>query len=222
MSTGQVAQSGVVEFVDEPTADDISTADAIDADSSADSGNATVVDAPKAPRGQRSVARWLRRSPTKVRIAMLAILTVAAVALATWMYVAQHRTEQQTGPTAQQAALAAATEGSVALLSYSPETIDRDLTAAKSHLTGEFLTYYSQFSEQIVKPASKQKSIKTTAAVTRAAVSEMHADSAVVLLFINQTSMSSDRSEPSLLASSVLVTLKNVDGNWLIAKFEPV
>jgi Mce-associated membrane protein len=50
----------------------------------------------------------------------------------------------------------------------------------------------------------------------------MHTDSAVVLLFINQTSMSSDRSEPTLLASSVLVTLNNVDGNWLIAKFDPV
>lgn len=219
MSTGQVAQSRVDDLVDETSVDDTSTADAIDADTSEESGDATAVDARLRRRG---VARWVHRSPTRVRMAMLAILTVAAVAVATWMYVAQHRAEQQTGPAAQQAVLAAATEGSVALLSYSPETIDRDLTAAKSHLTGEFLTYYSQFTEQIVKPASKQKSIKTTAAVTRAAISEMHSDSAVVLLFINQTSMSSDRSEPSLQASSVLVTLKRTDGNWLIAKFEPV
>jgi Mce-associated membrane protein len=125
-------------------------------------------------------------------------------------------------PAAQTAALTAATEGSVALLSYSPDSIDRDLTAAKSHLTGEFLTYYSHFTDEIVKPASQKKSIKTTASVARAAVSEMHSDSAVVLLFINQTSMSSDRSEPSQLASTVLVTLTKLNGNWLIAKFEPV
>jgi Mce-associated membrane protein len=169
-----------------------------------------------------AVRRWIRRSPAKVGLGLLAAVIVAAVALASWMYVFQYRPDQQTDPAAEQAALTAATEGSVALLSYSPDDIDRDLAAAKSHLTGEFLTYYSQFVDQIVKPATKQKSVKSSAAVTRAAVSEMHADSAVVLVFINQTSTSSARPEPTQLASSVLVTMSNVNGHWFIAKFEPV
>jgi Mce-associated membrane protein len=222
MSTGQGTQSGVVEVVDEPIVDDHHpVTDAIDADSATDSGDTATAESTKL-RDQRAMSRWIRRSPTKLGIAILAVFTVASMALAIWMYVVQYRADQQTDAAAQKAALTAANEGSIALLSYSPESIDRDLAAAKSHLTGEFLTYYGQFTEQIVKPASKQKSIKTTAAVARAAISEMHTDSAVVLLFINQTSMSSDRSEPTLLASSVLVTLNNVDGNWLIAKFDPV
>jgi Mce-associated membrane protein len=222
MSKGQAAQSGTVAFVAEPIVDDQAATAAIEAEGTADLHDATSVEAPKDLRGPHGVSRWIRRSPAKTGIVLLAICAIASVTLATWMYVVQHRSDQQTDPAAQTAALTAATEGSVALLSYSPDSIDRDLTAAKSHLTGEFLTYYSHFTDEIVKPASQKKSIKTTASVARAAVSEMHSDSAVVLLFINQTSMSSDRSEPSQLASTVLVTLTKLNGNWLIAKFEPV
>ncbi|MDT5339236.1 MAG: Mce-associated rane protein [Mycobacterium sp.] len=210
MSTRQALQSEVVEMLDEPIVDD-----------NPDMGAATV-EAPKPVREQLGVSQWIRRSPAKVGIAVLVMLAVASVALATWMYVLQYRSDQQIDPAAEKAVLTAATEGSVALLSYSPDSIDRDLATANSHLTGEFLTYYRQFTDEIVRPAAKQKSIKSSATIARAAISEMHTDSAVVLLFVNQTSTSSDRPEPSLLASSVLVTLTNVDGNWLIAKFEPV
>jgi Mce-associated membrane protein len=210
MSTRQALQSEVVEMLDEPIVDD-----------NPDMGAATV-EAPKPVREQLGVSQWIRRSPAKVGIAVLVMLAVASVALATWMYVLQYRSDQQIDPAAEKAVLTAAAEGSVALLSYSPDSIDRDLATANSHLTGEFLTYYRQFTDEIVRPAAKQKSIKSSATIARAAISEMHTDSAVVLLFVNQTSTSSDRPEPSLLASSVLVTLTNVDGNWLIAKFEPV
>jgi Mce-associated membrane protein len=210
MSTRQALQSEVVEMLDEPIVDD-----------NPDMGAATV-EAPKPVREQLGVSQWIRRSPAKVGIAVLVMLAVASVALATWMYVLQYRSDQQIDPAAEKAVLTAATEGSVALLSYSPDSIDRDLATANSHLTGEFLTYYRQFTDEIVRPAAKQKSIKSSATIARAAISEMHTDSAVVLLFVNQTSTSSDRPEPSLLASSVLVTLTNVDGNWLIAKIEPV
>jgi Mce-associated membrane protein len=222
MSNSTGPQSGVVEILDEPIVDDNPVVSAVDEDGAVDSGNAATIEAPKPVRGQRGVSQWIRRRPAKVGLGLLAMLVVASMALASWMYVFQYRPDQQTNPAAEKAVLTAATEGSVALLSYSPDSIDRDLAAAKSHLTGDFLTYYNQFTDQVVKPAAKQKSVKSTAAVARAAVSEMHTDSAAVLLFINQTSTSSERPEPSLIASSVLVTVTNVNGNWLIAKFEPV
>jgi Mce-associated membrane protein len=110
----------------------------------------------------------------------------------------------------------------VALLSYAPETLDKDLTNAKSHLTGEFLKYYSQFTDQIVAPAAKQKGVKTEATVTRAAVSQMQPDRAVVLVFVNQVTTSKDRPDPALATSSVMVTLVKQDGRWLISEFNPV
>ncbi|WP_319436719.1 hypothetical protein [Mycobacterium sp. RTGN5] len=122
----------------------------------------------------------------------------------------------------QQQVAGAARDGTVALLSYAPETLDKDLANAKSHLTGEFLKYYSQFTDQIVAPAAKQKGVKTEATVARAAVSELHADSAVVLVFVNQVTTSKDRPDPALATSSVVVKLTNADGHWLISEFNPV
>ena len=151
-----------------------------------------------------------------------AVLLIAASAVSATLYFQQYQPDQQTGPGARQGAIRAASDGTVALLSYSPDTLDRDFSAAKQHLTGDFLSYYNQFTQQIVAPAAKQKGVKTSAAVIQSAVSELHPDSAVLLLFVNQSTTSTDRPEPSLASSSVLVTLTKVNGAWLISKFDPV
>ncbi|EUA50981.1 putative twin-arginine translocation pathway signal [Mycobacterium xenopi 3993] len=127
-----------------------------------------------------------------------------------------------TDAAAAKSAISAATDGTVAILSYSPDSLDRDFATAKSHLTGDFLSYYNQFTDQIVAPAAKQKSLKTSAVVVRAAVSEIHPDSAVVLVFVNQSTVSKDRPDPALTSSSVLVTLTKANGKWLISSFNPV
>jgi Mce-associated membrane protein len=50
----------------------------------------------------------------------------------------------------------------------------------------------------------------------------MHPDSAVVLVFINQSTVSADRPEPALTSSSVLVTVTKASDKWLISSFSPV
>ncbi|WP_343602986.1 twin-arginine translocation pathway signal [Mycobacterium sp.] len=153
---------------------------------------------------------------------LLGLLVVASAALAGGLLYFQYRPDRATDAAAAKSAITAATDGTIAILSYSPETLEADFASAKSHLTGDFLSYYNQFTQQIVAPAAKQKSVKTTAVVLRAAVSELHSDSAVVLEFVNQSTVSADRPEPSLSASSVLVTLTKADGKWLISSFDPV
>jgi Mce-associated membrane protein len=89
-------------------------------------------------------------------------------------------------------------------------------------LTGDFLKYYEQFTQQIVGPAAKQKGVKTTAVVLRAALSgELHPDSASVLLFVNQTTQSKDRPEPTMTSSSVVAMMTKADGKWFISSFNP-
>ena len=152
----------------------------------------------------------------------LAALLVAAVAAAGSVYWWIYRPDRLTNAASQQRVTDAAREGTVALLSYAPETLDKDLATAKSHLTGEFLKYYSDFTDKIVAPAAKQKGVKTEATVARAAVSEMQPEHAVVLVFVNQVTTSKDRPDPALATSSVLVTMVNQDGRWLISEFNPV
>jgi Mce-associated membrane protein len=160
----------------------------------------------------------------QVRIApiILVLLLLVSGALATWLYVRQYRPDQQTDTAAAQTAVDAARDGTVALLSYKPDTLNQDFAAAKSHLTGDFLNYYDQFTKQIVTPAAKEKALTTTAQVVGAAASEIHPNSAVVLLFVNQATVSKDRPDPAMASSSVLVSLTKVHGKWLITKFQPV
>jgi Mce-associated membrane protein len=180
-------------------------------------------DVPSWPGRLRSFAARLRQlSSAKAIAILLALLVVASLSLLGALFYASYLPDRATDSAAAKAAISAASEGTVAVLSYSPDTLDRDFSSARSHLTGDFLSYYDQFTQQIVAVAAKQKSVKTTAVVLRAALSEFHPDSAVALLFVNQSAQSKDRPEPALISSSVLVTLTRVGGKWLISTFNPV
>jgi Mce-associated membrane protein len=162
------------------------------------------------------------RRPVIVAPLVLALLFLVSGALAAWVYVAQYRPDQQTDAAAGQSAIDAARDGIVALLSYKPDTLNQDISAAKSHLTGDFLNFYDQFTRDVVTPAAKEKKLTTTAQVVGAAASELHPNSAVVMLFVNQATVSKDRPDPAMASSTVLVSLAKIHGKWLITKFEPV
>jgi Mce-associated membrane protein len=175
------------------------------------------------PKPKRAIFSRVRNGARRHWVGIaLAVALVAAAGLTAWMFFYVYQPERQSNEDAKQSAVKAASDGTVALLSYSPDSLDKDFATAKSKLTGSFLSYYTQFTEQIVAPAAKQKSVKTQAAVVRAALSEIHPDSAVVLVFINQTTESKDRPDPSFINSAVRVSLQRIDGGWLISSFDPV
>lgn len=165
------------------------------------------------------VMAWCRSHVmTAVALGVLLASAVAAASVYWWVY----RTDQMTGEAVQEQVVAAAREGTEALLSYSPEKLDADLANAKSHLTGDFLNYYTDFTDKVVGPASRDKGVKTEANVARAAVSQIRPGQADVLVFVNQVTTSKERPTPALSTSSVLVTLVNSGGHWLISAFNPI
>jgi Mce-associated membrane protein len=207
---------GDVVDVDEPSsaATEAVEADAIEADA---------IETPAPPKQKRAVFSRVRRGAGRHWAAIaLTMALVASAGLAAWMFFFVYKPDRAGNEAAMQSAEKAAADGTVALLSYSPDSLDKDFATAKSKLTGSFLSYYTQFTEQIVAPAAKQKAVKTQAAVVRKAVSEIHPDSAVVLVFINQTTESKDRPDASFINSAVRVTLQKIDGGWLISSFDPV
>lgn len=115
-----------------------------------------------------------------------------------------------------------ASDGAVAILSYKPDTVDADLAAAKSLLTGDFLDYYNDFTTTVVAPASKEKKVATTATVPAAGAVSVSDSTAVVLVMVNQQTTTAEAPTPVDSASSVRVELLKQDGRWLISKFDPV
>lgn len=165
-----------------------------------------------------------RKIVVGVKLAPIVLLLLLLVSggLAAWLYFTQYRPDTQTSDAAAQAVTTAAREGMTALLSYKSETLDQNVTAAKSHLTGDFVNDYEKRIREVVAPAVKGKDVATNAKVVGSAVSELHPDSAVVLLFVDQETTSKDRPDPSMWASSVVVSLAKADGKWLITGFQPV
>jgi Mce-associated membrane protein len=146
----------------------------------------------------------------------LALLMASAAGYLKWQD-ATLREDQAAHPQSVQAAV----DGTVALLSYRPETVDKDLEAAKSRLTGKFLDAYTSLTRDVVIPGAKQKQISATATVPAAALAAETATHAAVLLFVDQTVIVG-KAAPTNAASSVRVTVDKIDGRWLISQFDPV
>jgi Mce-associated membrane protein len=183
-----------------------------------DNGAKTALDSAESPMIRSLTGRYR----AKWRLILLISLVIAAMGLAVGLFFFQYRPDRQIDDAAAHQAIRAASDGAVATLTYSADNLDRDFATAKSYLTGEFLAYYDKFTQQLVAPMAQQKHITQKAVMVRAAVSDLHPDSAVVLVYLNQTTTSKDKPQPLISPSSVRVTLTKVGGSWLISKLDPL
>jgi Mce-associated membrane protein len=177
-------------------------------------------DEPTAARGLAArttaalTARWKM-------LALAAFLSVTTV-LAGVLYATVHRPDRQSDAAAAQSVIDAASSGTVALLSYAPETLDRDMDRARTLMTGGFLTYYGKFNNDVIAPAVRTKGIKASAQVLNAALMEIRSNEAKVLVFLNQETVSRDRPEPARTASTVVVSLTKTGNEWLVSALDPI
>lgn len=115
----------------------------------------------------------------------------------------------------------AATDSTIAMLSYAPDNVDKELPAVGDRLTGKFREEYTSLINDVVIPGAKQQKISAVAKVPAAASVSATSQHAVVLVFIDQTIAIGDGA-PTDNASSVRVTLDKVHDRWLISQFEPI
>lgn len=146
----------------------------------------------------------------------LALLLALGAGYAKWLAATMHF-----DPIASAESVEAATNGTIAMLSYQHDTVEGDLVAAAERLTGEFKDAYTTLVNDVVIPGSKEQRISAMVSVPAAAPVEVSSDRAVVMVFVNQTTTIGD-DPPTDLTSTVRVTLDKVDGQWLISQFEPI
>ncbi len=159
--------------------------------------------------------RWPRLFAYVVLPPLIALLGGGA-GLLTWEVVSAHFVRL-----ARAESVRAATDGAVALLTYRPDTVDKDLSAARERLTGAFKDSYTMFTRQEVIPDARAKHTSSVVTVPAAASVQATIDHAVVMLFVNQTFLN-DSDPPTSTASDVRVTLEKVGRRWLISEFTPV
>jgi Mce-associated membrane protein len=115
----------------------------------------------------------------------------------------------------------AAIDSTVAMLTYRPDTVAQNLAAARDRMTGALRDSYSSLTHDVVIPGAKQRQISAVATVPAAASVSATATHAVVLVFVDQTTIIGN-DPPSDSTSSVKVTLEKVHDRWLISQFDPV
>jgi Mce-associated membrane protein len=117
--------------------------------------------------------------------------------------------------------IAAAKDSTIAMLSYQPDSVEKDLGAAQDRLTGKFKTSYAQLIHDVVIPGAKQRHISAVATIPAAAPVAANPKHAVVLLFVDQTVITGSDA-PTDTASTVRVSLDKIGNRWLISSFDPI
>ncbi len=137
-------------------------------------GHRTATDADESdhddqPKGGRRI-RWSKAIAYGL-MPGLALLLASAAGYLKWQD-GTAREAEVAGAESVQAAI----DGTVALLSYRPDTVQKDLEAAKGRLTGTFLDAYTSLTHDVVIPGAKQKQISASATVPAAASTSATAD----------------------------------------------
>jgi Mce-associated membrane protein len=168
------------------------------------------------PAALTHVPRRYRRLLVFCVLPLVALAITAGAGYLKWQDASMHAAQ-----TAAVDSLRAASDTTIKMLSYRPDTVERDLGAARDLLTGNLRNDYTSLTNQVVIPGAKQKQISAVATVPGAATVSASRDRAVVLVFVNQTVIiGSD--PPTNTASSVRVTLRKQSGRWLVSSFDPI
>lgn len=164
-----------------------------------------------------------RRAGRHVLIAVLGVVLVAALVVAAvlgWRYREGRQAEQARGE-----ALAAAQKAAPAVLSYDYRHLDRDFARARALLTGHFRDEYGRTTKTVVAPTATKYHgvVKATVATPAdggapaASVVSATPDRAVVLLFVNQVTESTQVPEPRLDLNRVRMTLTRTSDGWKVS-----
>jgi Mce-associated membrane protein len=187
-------------------------ADLLDADEESADVDETEADDPP----DQQVSRSSRGRLLVVALPVLALILALGVGYLKWL----DGTARESRAAAEQS-IRAASDSTIAILSYKPETVDQELKAAADRLAEPFRQQYTQLVNDVVAPGAKQQHISAVATVPAAASVWATGKQAVVLVFVDQTT-TIGADAPTQSTSSVRVSLDKVDGRWLISQFDPV
>lgn len=163
--------------------------------------------------------------------AVLAVLVLVAAAALGWLWTERDDAvgADVTSASAEEASVASAgvmetvlevaDEAATRVYSYSWRSLADDKAAARDLLTGEMLEQYDRTMAGVATTSRRDRRVVSAEVVGTALV---HATTsyARVLVFVNQSTAGRDLAEPTLDLDRVLVTLRRVDGDWLVSELD--
>jgi len=179
----------------------------------------------QAPADAESPARTRRPASPRLMVgavaaALVLLLTALALALLVdgtgwgdWKRVQQ----QDEVAEAIRTAPGAAEQAAATILAYDHESLEADRDAAAALMTPEYREEYVETFDDLVLEPAKERKAQVEADVRASGVAAAGPDRVEVLLFVNQTTVSTANSgEPQSALNRVVLALEQVDGAWRV------
>lgn len=181
--------------------------------------------APAEPEKADRPARTRRPAPPGLMVgvaaaAVVLLLTALALALLVegagwgdWKRAQEH--DQVTD--AIRTAPGAAEQAAATILAYDYESLEADRDAAAALMTPEYREEYLETFDDLVLEAAEERKAQVEADVRASGVAAAGPDRVEVLLFVNQTTVSTANSgEPQTALNRVVLAMEKVDGAWRV------
>ncbi len=163
------------------------------------------------PRQAQGLSTW--------RVVVILLLALACVGTG---LLARTALEASTREDRRQDALEVAEKAAVAILSSDHARLDEDVEAARAFLTPSFAREYAEYTGSTVEPRARRYRAVLTTEVLASGLETIEGEEATALLYLNQTTRSSQLVAPRLDVSTVEIRLVWTDGQWLVAGVEPI
>ena len=124
--------------------------------------------------------------------------------------------EAQDVQRATRTAPAAAEAAAAAILAYDFRSLDADQDSAVRFMTREFAQEYSDTFEKVVRSAAEDTRARVTATVQASGVIQATEDTARVLLFVDQATVSTSNEQPQIALNRVEMSLVREGDSWLV------
>lgn len=170
-------------------------------------------------------ARTAPRAVRPLTLVLLAVVAAVLVALAAGPFIGgvgvgavRDVATQQALDDARRTAPAAAERAAAAILAYDHRSLEADRDAAARYMTEDYRKDYLDTFDGTVLEAAPELKARVRADVRASGVALAEEDRVEVLLFVNQTTVSTANSgEPQVALNRVMMTMeRRPDGSWLV------
>jgi Mce-associated membrane protein len=111
----------------------------------------------------------------------------------------------------------AAEQAAATILAYDHESLEADRDAAAALMTPDYREEYVETFDDLVLEAARERKAQVEADVRASGVAAAGPDRVEVLLFVNQTTVSTANSgEPQTALNRVVLAMEKVDGAWRV------
>ncbi len=192
-------------------------------DRSGDTSVKTPLWTPRASGDMASSEASGRPSGAGLALRVVAVLLAVVLVTAAVVVLVADRRQQLLADSGAEATAAARSAAEV-VLSYDFETLDEDFAAAQDVSTGTFKEEYAQTSENAIREVATQTQAQVKAEALTAGVVSATPDEVVVLVFVDQTTLSNRLDQPQTDQNRVRFTMVRtaVDGQdrWLVSEVD--